>query len=113
MAICAVLYVIGDTARADERFLKDMANPRHLRDKLRGFYFETMALHYLAHKNPNEAAAALEQAAAVFKDIPDYLRAVRHNQKVLRRGQFSSRRMAFYLGEPLKSGWYYIDPRAD
>ena len=113
LAICAVLYVIGDTARADERFLKDMANPRHLRDKLRGFYFETMALHYLAHKNPNGAAAALEQAAAVFKDIPDYLRAVRHNQKVLRRGQFSSRRMAFYLGEPLKSGWYYIDPRAD
>lgn len=113
LAICAILYVIGDTARADERFLKDMANPRLLRDKLKGFYFETLALHYLAQKDPNKAAEALDQAAEVFQNVPHYLRSVRHNQKVLRLKRFSPKRMDFYLGEPLKSGWYYIDPRAD
>jgi len=113
MAICSILYVIGDVKKADERFLKDMANPRLLRDKLKGFYFETLALHYLSHQKLVDAATALEQAVEVFQNIPQYLRVVRHNQKVLRRSRFSFKRMDFYLGEPLKSDWYYIDPRAD
>ena len=99
--------------KADERFLKDMANPRLLRDKLKGFYFETLALHYLSHQKLVDAATALEQAVEVFQNIPQYLRVVRHNQKVLRRSRFSFKRMDFYLGDPLKSDWYYIDPRAD
>lgn len=113
MALCAVLYAVGDTQKADERFLMDMAHPRNLRNKLRGFYFETLALHYLAHGNNNKAASALTQAAEIFQDVPSYLRTVLHNQKVLRFGRFSPKRIDYNLGGALKRDWYYIDPRAD
>ena len=113
MALCAVLYAVGDTQKADERFLMDMAHPRHLRNKLRGFYFETLALHYLVHGNTDKAAGALAQAAEIFRDIPSYLRTVLHNQKVLQFSRFSPKRIDYNLGGALKRDWYYIDPRAD
>lgn len=113
MALCAVLYAVGDTQKADERFLMDMAHPRYLRNKLRGFYFETLALHYLVHENTDEAAGALAQAAEIFRDVPSYLRTVLHNQKVLQFSRFSPKRIDYNLGGALKRDWYYIDPRAD
>lgn len=113
LALCAILYKIGDVQKADGRFLKDMAHPRRLRDKLCGFYFETLALHHLAHNDVNQAIAALENAAQVFNHVPSYLRTIRHNQKMLKRGLFSQRRIDYNLGGALKRDWYYIDPRAD
>lgn len=113
LALCAILYVIGDVDKADERFFSDMAHPRKLRARLQGFYYETLALHYLAHKENSKALDALERAAVVFQNTPDYLRTVRHNQKVLKRGLFLPKRMDYNLGGALRRDWYYIDPRVD
>lgn len=113
LALCAILYVIGDIDKADERLFSDMAHPRKLRAKLQGFYYETLALHYLAHKEDCKALNALNQAAVVFQKAPDYLRTIRHNQKVLKRGLFSHKRMDYNLGGALRRDWYYIDPRGD
>ncbi len=113
LALCGILYMRGDAERADERFLRDMTHPRHLRSKLKGFYYEILALHHLFRKEPLQAEGALEQAAIIFETAPSYLRIVRHNRKVLHRGLFSTKRIDFCLGEPLKRDWYYVDPRAD
>jgi hypothetical protein len=113
LALCAILYLTGDVQKAADRFLRDKANPRRLRNKLQGFYHETFALHYLANGHMAEASAALNKAAETFQTTRSYLRIVRHNQKVLERGLFSADRKDFYLGGPLKRDWYYIDPRAD
>ncbi|MDR2162792.1 MAG: ATP-binding protein [Clostridiales Family XIII bacterium] len=113
LALCAILYVIGDFDKADERFLRDLAKPRKLRDKLKGFYYETLALHHLAHNNTNEACDALEKAAETFQSTRSYMRVIRHNQKVLKRGLFSFKRMDFYFTQKFERDWYYIDPRGD
>lgn len=113
LALCSILYFIKDVKKADERFFRDKANPRRLRNKLKGFYYETFALHYLAHGNTEEASAVLQRASEIFQSVRSYLRVVHHNQKVLKRGYFSSERVDFYTGEPLKRDYYYIDPRAD
>lgn len=113
LAFCAILYKIGDLHKADDRFLSDMANPRQLRDKMQGFYFETLALHHLMHGNFDVANDALLQAANVFENVPSYMRTIRHNQKVLKFKRFSPKRIDFNLGGVLKRDWYYIDPRAD
>jgi hypothetical protein len=113
LALCSILYRIGDVQKADDRFFRDRAKPRRLRNKLQGFYYETLALHYLAHENIAEASVALNKAAEIFQSVPSYLRVIRHNQKVLKRDLFSSKRYDLYLGKPLKRDWYYIDPRAD
>ena len=113
LALCALLYYVGDIAKADERFLKDMANPRRLRERLKGFYYEILALHNLFHGNQQEALAALCQASIVFKDVPSYLLPVQHNRKVLTRNKFSPKRVDFFKGGKLLVDWYYIDPRVD
>lgn len=113
LALCALLYYVGDIAKADERFLKDMANPRRLRERLKGFYYEILALHNLFHGNQQEALAALCQASIVFKDVPSYLLPVQHNRKVLTRNKFSPKRVDFFKGGKLLADWYYIDPRVD
>lgn len=113
LALCGILYMRRDAERADERFLRDMAHPRHLRNKLKGFYYEILALHHLFRGEFSQAEGALEQAAIIFETAPSYLRIVRHNRKVLQRALFSIKRIDFCLGEPLKRDWYYVDPRAD
>ena len=113
LALCALFYYVGDISKADERFLKDMANPRRLRERLKGFYYETLALHNLLHGNHQDALAALNQASIIFKEVPSYLLPVRHNSKVLKRNKFSPKRIDFFKGGKLLADWYYIDPRVD
>ena len=113
LALCALLYYVGDVAKADERFLKDMANPRRLRERLKGFYYETLALHNLYHGNHQDALAALNQASIIFKEVPSYLLPVQHNRKVLTHNNFSPKRVDFFKGGKLWADWYYIDPRID
>lgn len=113
MALCAVLYVVGDVQKADERFFKDMASPRKPRQKLQAFYFQTFALHLLAHNKIDEAATALTKASDIFHSMPSYLRTIDHNQKVLSKGLFSASRIDYNLGGRLKRDWYYVDPRSD
>jgi len=113
IAFCAILYKLGDLQKADDRFLSDMANPRRLRDKMQGFYFETLALHFLLHGEENAAQEALSKAAEVFKTVSSYIRTIKHNQKVLKSGRFSPERIDFNLGGALHRDWYYIDPRSD
>ena len=113
LAICAMFYYVGDIARADERFLKDMANPRRLRERLKGFYYETLALHNLFHGKQEEAIKALIQASKTFENVASYLLPVKHNLKVLLRNKFSHHRVNFFTGGKLLEDWYYIDPRVD
>ena len=113
LAICGILYAHGDFQRADERFLRDMAQPRALRNKLKGFYYETLALHHLIHGQAEAAKDALSAAATVFQTAPSYLRVISHNQKVVNRQLFSPQRITFDLGKKREPDWYYIDPRAD
>lgn len=122
IAMASIAYYIGDSETGDRYLIKDMANQRGIRPRLQAFFHETLALKIVVecHKNSSanlsDAIDELSKAKVIFKELPDYVKIIDHNIKLVEHIIEKCKcnipcNIEFYTGGEMKSDIYYIDSR--
>lgn len=111
IAMANVYYVCGLTSQGDRLLFSDVATLRELRPRQKGFYAQTMALHYALSEEYNCATEELRKASNLFADFPSYLSIINHNLRVIENGFFDSKMIKFCYNNTCEKNIYCIDPR--
>lgn len=110
LAIASFYYCNGEFELGNRYLLMEGQIERDLRPRQKAFYYETIALHEFLSGRDLSAIDALEKAAEIFKELPEYYMIISHNIKMITQG-VSNRVAQFCCNNQLETGIYYIDPR--
>jgi len=110
-AMACIYYMNENKREADNYFFMNTVNERNLRPRLRGFFYQTLALHELYSNNYSSAKTALQDSMHLFSSINEYIKIPQHNLSLIQNQGFESATICFYTGGELAHNKYYVDPR--
>lgn len=109
---CAILYIIDSIQEADTLLFKDIASSRELRTKMRGYYFQLLALHYIKHDSFEMAKKYLTKSLDYCCPLASYTSIINHNLSLLEQNK-TKLKYAICISPMLNDNTYYIDPRME
>lgn len=109
---CAILYIIDSVKEADSLLFKDISNSRELRAKMRGYYYQLLALHYLKHHSFEMAKETLMKSKLYCCSPASYASIVEHNIALLENENIKLK-YAICTSLVFDSNTFYIDPRME
>lgn len=109
---CAILYIIDSVEEADALLFKDISNSRKLRTKMRGYYYQLLALHYLKHNSFEMAKKYLIKSRQVFDPLESYVSIIDHNLALLENKNIEFK-YAICTSTIFDYNTFYIDSRME
>ncbi len=109
---CAILYIIDSVKEADYLLFTDISSSRELRIKMRGYYYQLLALHYLKHNSLEKAKKYLLKSKLYFQLLPSYISIIDHNLELLENSCIKIN-YAICISSKLDEHTFYIDPRME
>ncbi|MGN0494642.1 MAG: ATP-binding protein [Lachnospiraceae bacterium] len=109
---CAILYIIDSVEEADSLLFKDISNSRKLRKKMRGYYYQLLALHYLKHNSFEMAKGALIKSKLYCYSLDSYVSIIDHNIALLENNNVKLE-YAICTSPVFDCNTFYVDPRME
>lgn len=108
---CGLLYMLDSINEADTLFVKDVISLRPIRQKMKGHYYSLLSLHFIKHKNINEAQKYTEKSIETMKGLKTYEYIALHNDNVLKNVVLNKIQFKFCTSNLLEWNTFYLDPR--
>lgn len=111
LAVASYYLSLHDIESGKKALLFDITMERELRPRQKGFFYELYALLELFYNNTDSALRELDKAHGIFRDLPEYVKIINHNQNLIRLEKCPLKNISFYTGGIMKKTYYYLDPR--
>ena len=110
-AISLLALSKGELLLCKQYRLEYIKTQRPMKIRQRAFEAAYSALIFLYEHQTADAIAELDREIELFSEKETYLHIIRHNKKYISQYEFSEDDLAFYFGNPVQDGKYYIDIR--